>query len=33
VIVAFGLIGTAASVWWFALKPRRKRPDSDQPEE
>jgi hypothetical protein len=24
-IAAVGLVGTAASVWWFALKPRRQR--------
>jgi hypothetical protein len=25
VVAALGLAGTIASVWWFALKPRRKR--------
>ena len=25
VVAAVGLAGTIASVWWFALKPRRKR--------
>jgi hypothetical protein len=24
-VAAVGLAGTIASVWWFALKPRRKR--------
>ena len=24
-MAALGLAGTAASIWWFALKPRRKR--------
>jgi hypothetical protein len=24
-VAAMGLAGTIASVWWFALKPRRKR--------
>jgi cbb3-type cytochrome oxidase subunit 3 len=24
-VAALGLAGTIASVWWFALKPRRKR--------
>ena len=22
-VAAVGLVGTAASIWWFALKPRR----------
>jgi len=22
-LAAVGLVGTAASIWWFALKPRR----------
>jgi hypothetical protein len=25
VVAALGLAGTIASIWWFALKPRRKR--------
>ena len=25
VVAAVGLAGTIASIWWFALKPRRKR--------
>ncbi len=25
VVAAMGLAGTIASIWWFALKPRRKR--------
>jgi len=25
VVAALGLAGTVASIWWFALKPRRKR--------
>jgi hypothetical protein len=24
-LAALGLAGTAASIWWFALKPRRAR--------
>jgi len=24
-VAALGVAGTAASIWWFALKPRRKR--------
>jgi hypothetical protein len=27
-VAAVGLAGTIASVWWFALKPRRKRAGS-----
>jgi hypothetical protein len=28
VLAVLGLAGTAASIWWFALKPRRaRRPD------
>ncbi len=25
VVAALGVAGTIASIWWFALKPRRKR--------
>lgn len=25
VAAALGIVGTMASVWWFALKPRRKK--------
>jgi len=25
IVAALGLFGTAASIWWFALKPRRQR--------
>jgi hypothetical protein len=24
IVAAVGLLGTMASIWWFALKPRRK---------
>jgi hypothetical protein len=24
-VALFGVAGTAASIWWFALKPRRKK--------
>lgn len=24
IAAAFGLVGTAASIWWFALRPRRR---------
>lgn len=27
VAAAVGLLGTMASIWWFALKPRRKHRD------
>jgi hypothetical protein len=26
VLAGLGLLGTIASIWWFALKPRRPRP-------
>jgi hypothetical protein len=25
VAAALGIVGTMASIWWFALKPRRKK--------
>ncbi|HTZ09422.1 MAG TPA: hypothetical protein VMB72_10135 [Acidimicrobiales bacterium] len=25
VVAALGVLGTIVSIWWFALKPRRKR--------
>jgi hypothetical protein len=25
VVAAVGVLGTMASIWWFALKPRRRR--------
>jgi hypothetical protein len=27
VAAAVGILGTMASIWWFALKPRRQRQD------
>jgi len=25
-LALFGTLGTMAAIWWFALRPRRKRP-------
>ncbi|HVC69788.1 MAG TPA: hypothetical protein VNC61_05935 [Acidimicrobiales bacterium] len=30
-LAGVGLLGTIASIWWFALKPRRKRATGDAP--
>jgi hypothetical protein len=29
VAAAIGVLGTMASIWWFALKPRRKPKDGE----
>jgi hypothetical protein len=30
VAAAVGIVGTMASIWWFALKPRRKAKSADK---
>jgi hypothetical protein len=29
-LAGIGLLGTIASIWWFALKPRRNRAKSEE---
>jgi len=31
-VASLGVAGTIASIWWFALKPRRKRAKQGPPE-
>jgi hypothetical protein len=31
-LAGVGLLGTIASIWWFALKPRRNRAKADKSE-
>ncbi|MGH9017322.1 MAG: hypothetical protein ACRDY1_06200 [Acidimicrobiales bacterium] len=31
-LAGVGLLGTIASIWWFALKPRRRRQQDEQAE-
>jgi len=33
VAAAVGVLGTMASIWWFALKPRRKHKDQGTTED